>query len=164
MTERLSLSMSTGFSVGDRRAINIGRVAEMRALEGALADVRQTGAARVVTVLGPSGVGKTRLVREFLVRVSAVPDRSTRVYRGSARDERATYGVFARILRARFGITEAMDPDAAMAHVRAQVSAVLEDRKVGDVVYFLGLLLGLSFPDSALIKAVEGDAHQVHML
>src|SRR5580692_8898529 len=98
MTERLSLSMSTGFSVGAVSLIMKGRVAEMRALEGALADVRQSGMARVVTVLGASGVGKTRLVRDFLVRVSAVPDRATRVYRGSARDERAPFGVFARIL------------------------------------------------------------------
>jgi tetratricopeptide (TPR) repeat protein len=165
MAESVSFSPSAGsFSVGERRALLVGRANEMRALEDALSDVRRTGETRVLTVLGPSGVGTTRLVREFLVRVSAVPDRSTRVYRGSARDERATYGVFARILRARFGVTEAMDPDAAMAHVRVQVAAVLEDRKVGDVVYFLGHLLGLHFPDSPLIKAVAGDAHQVHML
>jgi tetratricopeptide (TPR) repeat protein len=165
MAESVSFSPSAGsFSVGERRALLVGRTNEMRALEDALGEVRKTGSTRILTVLGPSGVGKTRLVREFLVRVSAVPDRATRVYRGSARDERASYGVFARILRARFGITEAMDPEAAMAHVRAQVAAVLEDRKVGDVVYFLGHLLGLSFPDSPLIKAVEGDAHQVHML
>jgi tetratricopeptide (TPR) repeat protein/type II secretory pathway predicted ATPase ExeA len=164
MTERLGFSTSSGFSVGERRALLVGRVAEMRALEGALADVRQTGATRILTVLGSSGVGKTRLVREFLVRVSAVPDRATRVYRGSARDERAAFGVFARILRARFGITEALAPEVAMERVRAQVAAVLRDGKVGDVVYFLGHLLGLRFPDSPLIKAVEGDVHQMHML
>src|SRR5580693_3703566 len=141
MTERLSLSTSSGFSVGERRALLVGRVAEMRALEGALADVRQTGATRILTVLGSSGVGKTRLVREFLVRVSAVPDRATRVYRGSARDERAAFGVFARIFRARFGITEAMDPEGAMDQIRTQVAVVLRDGKVGDFVYFLGQLL-----------------------
>jgi tetratricopeptide (TPR) repeat protein len=57
-----------------------------------------------------------------------------------------------------------MDAEAAKAQVHAQVAAVLEDRKVGDVVYFLGQLLGLEFLDSALIKAVEGDPHQMHML
>src|SRR5580700_5241910 len=130
MTERLGLSASSGFSVGERRVLHVGRVTEMRVLEGALADVRQTGATRILTVLGSSGVGKTRLVREFLVRVSAVPDRATRVYRGSARDERAAFGVFARILRARFGITEALAPEVAMERVRAQVAAVLRDGKV----------------------------------
>jgi tetratricopeptide (TPR) repeat protein/type II secretory pathway predicted ATPase ExeA len=160
----VSFSPSAGFSVGERRALLVGRAAEMRELEDALAQVRQTGTTRVVTVLGASGIGKTRLVREFLVRVSAVRDRATRVYRGSARDERVAYGVFARVLRARFGIVEGTDPEAAKAQVRAQAAAVLDDRKVGDVAYFIGQLLGLGFPDSPLIKAVEGDPHQVHML
>src|ERR1700728_3085610 len=144
MAESVSFSPSAGsFSVGERRALLVGRTNEMRALEDALGEVRKTGSTRILTVLGPSGVGKTRLVREFLVRVSAVPDRATRVYRGSARDERAAFGVFARILRARFGITEALAPEVAMERVRAQVAAVLRDGKVGDVVYFLGHLLGL---------------------
>jgi tetratricopeptide (TPR) repeat protein len=159
MPDSVSFSTSAGFSVGERRAMLVGRAAEMRALDDALADVKRTGMTRVITVLGASGIGKTRLVREFLVRVSGV-----RVYRGSARDERVAYGVFARILRGRFGIVEGMDAEAAKAQVHAQVAAVLEDRKVGDVVYFLGQLLGLKFLDSALIKAVEGDPHQMHML
>jgi tetratricopeptide (TPR) repeat protein len=164
MSGPVSFSPSAGFSVGERRALLVGRSAEMRVLEDALSDVRRSGKTRAITILGASGVGKTRLVREFLVRVSAVPDRATRVYRGSARDERAAYGVLARVLRARFGIVEGTDPEAAKAQVRAQVAAVLDDRKVGDVAYFIGQLLGLQFPDSPLIKAVEGDAHQVHML
>ncbi len=163
MSQNASFS-ATGSGVTDRRALHVGRAAEMRALEEALALVRQTGDARAVTVLGASGIGKTRLVREFLIRASAVPDRGVRVYRGSARDQRAAYRVFARLLRARFGIVQGMDPEAAKAQVRAQVAAVLEDRKVGDVVYFLGQLLGLDFQDSPLIKAVEGDSNQLRML
>ena len=38
-----------------------------------------------------------------------------------------------------------MDGEAAKAQIRAQVAAVLEDRKVGDVCYFLGHLLELEF-------------------
>jgi class 3 adenylate cyclase/tetratricopeptide (TPR) repeat protein len=44
----------------------IGRSEELAALAGALAEARQTGAARLVTVMGTAGVGKSRLVREFL--------------------------------------------------------------------------------------------------
>jgi tetratricopeptide (TPR) repeat protein len=79
------------------------------------------------------------------------------VYRGVARDGGPAYEVFARVLRARFAIVEGMDVEAAKAQVRAQVAAVLEDRKVGDVAYFLGQLLDLRFLDSPLIKALEGD-------
>jgi tetratricopeptide (TPR) repeat protein len=164
MTESVRFTTSAGFSVGERRALLVGRSAEMSVLEDALAQVRAEGTTRAVTVLGAAGLGKTRLVREFLVRISAVADRATRVYRGSARDERVAYGVFARILRSRFGIVEGTDPTAAQEQIRAQVAAVLDDRRVGDVVYFIGELLGLRFPDSALIKAVLGDPHQMQML
>ena len=49
-----------------------------------------------------------------------------------------------------------MDPEAAKAQVRAQVAAVLEDRKVGDVAYFLGQLLDLAVPGLAAHQGRRG--------
>ena len=162
MAERLGFK--SGLSISERRAVLVGRASEMRELEQALHLVREKGAARAVTVLGAAGVGKTRLVRDFLVRARGTEKEPLRVYRGSARSEGATYEIFARVLRARFGIVEGMDAEAAKAQVRAQVASVLEDRKVGDVVYFLGQLIDLSFHDSPLIKAVEGDPQQLRSM
>ncbi len=164
MVDRLSYAPS-GSAVLDRRAVLVGRASELRELEDALWHVRATGSARIVTVLGANGIGKTRLVRDFLMKMRGNNAKDApRVFRGSARDQGAAYGVFARVLRARFGIVEGMDPEAAKAQVRTQVAAVLEDRKVGDVVYFLGQLLDLDFQDSPLIKAVRSDAQQMRSL
>jgi tetratricopeptide (TPR) repeat protein len=132
----------------------------MRVLERAYGVAREKKQARSITVVGASGVGKTRIVRDFLVRMRD-SGQAPRVLRGAAREDGPAYEVFARILRARFSLVEGMEAEAAMAQVRAQVSDVLEDRKVGDVVYFLGQLLDLDFPDSPLIKALEGDPAQV---
>jgi tetratricopeptide (TPR) repeat protein len=136
----------------------------MRELEREFAAARDKGQARTVTVVGAPGIGKTRLVRDFLVRSRDATGQGPRVYRGSAREGGPAYEVFARILRARFGIIEGMDPEAAKAQVRAQLATVLEDRKVGDVAYFLGQLLELGFQDSPLIKAVEGDPQQIRWM
>jgi tetratricopeptide (TPR) repeat protein/type II secretory pathway predicted ATPase ExeA len=144
------------FSIGERRTLLIGRAAEMRELDRAYQSARETRTARTVTLVGATGIGKTRLVRDFLVRLREERT-SARVYRGVAREGGPAYEIFARVLRARFGIVEGMDAEAAKAQVRAQVAAVLEDRKVGDVAYFLGQLLDLRFLDSPLIKALEGD-------
>ncbi len=162
MTERVGLQLS-GSGVAERRAVLVGRAAEMRALDEALHDVSKRGISRTVTVVGAAGIGKTRLVRDFLLRARNDP-RAPRVFRGSARERGPAYEGFARILRARFGIVEGMDQETAKDQVRAHVASVLEDRKVGDVAYFLGQLLELPFLDSPLIKAIEGDPQQLRQL
>ncbi len=160
MTERWSFSPA-GIGTSERRASLIGRSVEMRQLDDALAKVREDGKPRIATVIGSTGIGKTRLVRDFLVKSRVSGQTAARVYRGAARDQDAAYGVIARLLRARFGLVEGMDPDAARAQIRAQLATVLEDRKVGDVAFFLGQILELEFPKSPLITAIETDSAQI---
>jgi tetratricopeptide (TPR) repeat protein len=147
----------------DSRAPLVGRAAELAVLEEALAAVLDRGETRIASVIGPAGVGKTRLVQELIGRNKIGP-RAIRVYRGSARDLAAAYGLFGRLLRARFGLLEGMDKDAAKAKVREEVTRVTGDRKVGDVVYFLGQLLGLPFDESPLTRALRDEPAQAELL
>lgn len=165
------MAESSKFSIQGRHSKNVptatmvGRTAELRQLEAALNQVRETGRSAMVTLLGAAGVGKTRLVHEFLTRTRHKGDHPpVRVYRGFSRQDGPPYEMFARVLRARFGIVEGMDPEAAKGQIRSHVARVLEDRKVGDVLYFLGQLLDLSFVDSPLIKAIGEDPVQVRGL
>ncbi|MEO8800164.1 MAG: tetratricopeptide repeat protein [Polyangiaceae bacterium] len=157
MSERGASFPPPGFGTIDRRAVLVGRAAELRVLDESLRAVRDDGHARTVTLVGANGIGKTRLVRDFLSKQRSTVLVTPRIFRGSARDQGAAYDVFARVLRARFGIVEGMDPEEAKRQVRNQCAEVLEDRKVGDVVYFLGQILELSFQDSPLIQAVAQD-------
>ncbi len=84
--------------------------------------------------------------------------------RGSARGSGAAYGVFGRLLRARFGLGEGAASDEARAGIRAQAAEVMGDRKVGDVLYFLGQLMGLPFDESPLTRAVQDDAGQADLI
>jgi tetratricopeptide (TPR) repeat protein len=148
----------------ERRAALVGRGPDMQALEKAYALARDNWEAQTVTVLGAPGMGKTRLVRDFLVGVGEAVGQAPRVYRGGTREGGPAYEVFSRILRARLGIVEGMDAEAAMNQVRSQLAEVLDDRKIGDVAYFVGQLLELSFQDSPLIRAVEGDSQQIRSM
>ena len=163
MTDRASFAPA-GFGTIDRRAVLVGRTAELRVLDESLRAVRDDGRARTVTLVGANGIGKTRLVRDFLSKQRSTEHGTPRIFRGSARDQGSAYDVFARVLRARFGIVEGMDGEAAKAQIRTQVAGVLEDRKVGDVCYFLGQLLELEFLDSPLIQAVRSDSLQMRLL
>lgn len=147
------------------RAPLLGRERERAALVRALQRVEAERQARVVSLIGPRGVGKSRLARDFLeeqrARGSAV---ASRIIAATARNEGAAYGVFGRLLRARFGVVNGMDEGAARAQIRAQAAEVMGDRKVGDVLYFLGQLVGLPFEESPLTRAVRDDLAEAALI
>lgn len=141
----------------------IGRDAELAALARAYASVETDGRARIVTVVGETGVGKSGLVEALFEQHAGDADR-LRVYRARARTQRLSYGIFASLLKARFGVPDGSDQEQAAARVRAEVAAVLGDRRVGDVCYFLGQLMGLPFSESPLTRAIADDAQQARPL
>jgi tetratricopeptide (TPR) repeat protein len=147
----------------DSRAPLIGRAAELSILEDAVRAVLEKGETRIVSVIGPSGIGKSRLLQELISRHKSGPA-ALRVYRGSARDLAASYGMFGRLLRARFGLVEGMNNDAAKTKIREEVARVTGDRKVDDVLYFLGQLLGIPFEDSPLTRALRDEPQQAELL
>ncbi len=76
---------SRELAMGSLRAPIIGREPELMRLDGAVADVREDGGRRAITVVAPPGVGKTRLVDEFASRVSGDPTMA--VWRARLRPE-----------------------------------------------------------------------------
>lgn len=145
------------------RGTLVGRQPELRDLEEALARALATKTPQAVTIIGTPGIGKTRLLSELLVRVRE-RERKVRTLRASARANDPPYGAVRRLLRARFGVADSADPALVMDSVRAQVTDVLGDRRVGDFLHFLGRMMGLLFPESPFIKAVEEDPEQVDRL
>ncbi|APR81181.1 Adenylate cyclase [Minicystis rosea] len=163
--------VSTWGLVRDGRAPFVGRDAEIGALHEALEAVKK-GETRIVTLVGPAGIGKSRLIQEFILHHRAPGLKGAgggdglvpRVYRGSARDAGAAYGLFAKLLRARFGLVEGMDKNAARSQIRAQVEAVQGHGKVEDVVYFLGQFLGIQGEESPLTRAVSDDPREAAII
>jgi tetratricopeptide (TPR) repeat protein len=134
----------------------VGRDAEIGLLEANLAAVEERGEARIVTLIGPAGIGKTRIVEAFLARRASRAD-APRAFRGSARDGAASFAPFARLLRDRFSLGRGMDPDAARAEMRRKAAEVLEERKIEDAVHFLGQLLGLPPDEASAAKRAVSD-------
>jgi predicted ATPase len=151
------------FGPRDLRAEFIGHEGEMSALRSLAGRATAEQHAHSVTLIGGAGVGKTRIAEELLNELG-VSQPGLRIYRGSARATQASFGVFTRLLRSRFGVVEGTDPDAQREQVRAEVAKVLDDRKVDDVCYFLGQLMELPFPGSPLTRAIADDALQARLL
>lgn len=160
--------MKSETTTGETKAVRgplFGRQPELRVVEQAFDAVIASGGPHVVTLVGAQGVGKTRIVQEFLARAREISGRSPpRVLRASARPHGSAYDVITRVLRARFDIPYGIHDEVAKERLREEVATLLDDRKVGDVLYFLGPLLELEFDRSPLIAAVADDSVQLKAL
>ncbi|MDC0748312.1 AAA family ATPase [Polyangium mundeleinium] len=138
----------------------MGRDEELSLLAESLTAVEERRDTRIVTIVGPAGIGKTRLVEEFV----ASRKNEVRAFEGSARDGSVSFSPFARLIRSRFGLVRGMDPDEARATIRQKLEGVLESRRVSDAVTFLGQLLGLTEEESPLTRAVSDDPHEAELV
>jgi class 3 adenylate cyclase len=111
----------------------VGRRWEMAAAEGLL-DRATDGHGAVVGVVGPPGIGKSRLAREVAAMARR---RGVEVFTTycESHTSQVPFHAVARLLRAVTGV-EGLDPDAARARVRAQAP----DTEVEDLLLFDELL------------------------
>lgn len=142
----------------------VGREDKLQRLRAAYERVERSGEPMAVIVVGPAGTGKTRLVQELLGGLPPSSDGGPRVYFATARRQGLSYGVFSRLLRTRFGISEDLPDAQARSQVVREVSRVLGHDKVDEVCFFLGQLMGLPFPASPLTEAALDDVAQAQAL
>jgi adenylate cyclase len=125
--------------IGRKESTLVGRQWELSTVAGIL-EQAINGTGSVVGVMGPAGIGKSRLVRESLVLANGhgVAGHST-FCESHARE--IPFHVVAHLLRTAFGITD-LGGEAARARVRAQVPTADSD----DLV-LLDDLLGIRDPN-----------------
>jgi len=140
-----------GLEVHGLAAPLVGRDEELGRMLAAF-DRVAGGQAEVLSLVGEAGVGKSRLLDEFLARLTAdgrLEHATVRRTGGSATGER-TYGVLAAFFREGYGIAPSDPPEEA----RRKLAAGLEALGAGEeerarIVTLAGHLLGLereSFP------------------
>ena len=138
-------------AIGRAESKLVGRRWEMSAVEGLL-DRAVDGHGAVVGVVGPPGIGKSRLVREMAALAAA---RSVEVFTAfcESHTSQVPFHAVARLLRAASGV-DGLDAHAARARIRAR----LPDADELDLVLFDDLL-GIADPDAPL-PAIDPDARR----
>jgi class 3 adenylate cyclase len=130
----------------------VGRRWECAAVD-AILDRAIAGHGTVVTVVGPPGIGKSRVAREAAALASARGLEVSWAFCESHASDISFYAV-TRLLRASAGVAD-LDGDAARARVRADVPA---DADPQDLL-LLDDLLGISNPDVSLPQ-IDPDARR----
>jgi tetratricopeptide (TPR) repeat protein len=128
----------------------VGRADELDRLAASFEAAVDQYATQTVLLIGEEGVGKSRMVDHW---VSCLDSRQVRVLRAEARADDGPYRVFRRLLQGRFPRPE--DPQAQVEVIRAQVEDVMQDRRVTEILHFLGTFLGLAVRGSPFLAAFD---------
>ena len=119
----------------------VGRGREVDLLAATWERVELERRPHLVTVLGPPGVGKSRLTAEFTDSIAA---RDVRVVRGRCLPyrERSAYGAFAMQVKDLAGIYDSDGLDVAVGKLRASVTRLVGPEQAETVAGHLAILLG----------------------
>ncbi|HLL02307.1 MAG TPA: protein kinase [Myxococcaceae bacterium] len=138
----------------------VGREHELGLLEVAFFAGVEDSAARALLVTAPAGVGKSRLLHEFLRRLErhgpaplALRGRGDPMYAGSA------YGVLGHALRRLCGVVDGDPLEARRQKLYQRVCRYLLPEQMKDTAEFLGELCAVPFPadDSPRLRAARED-------
>ncbi|MCI0398036.1 MAG: tetratricopeptide repeat protein [Chloroflexi bacterium] len=127
----------------------IGREAELRQLQQALAAVQESGRFQAVTIVGEAGVGKTRLLYEFEGWSESLPG-GIPAFKGRASLETQNLpGALIRdLFTLRFNIQESDAAAVARHKLEQGVSQALGPEEGLPAAHFIGQLIGFDFRHS----------------
>src|SRR3954451_9614003 len=120
---------------GARRSVGleapfVGRAAERELIISALDESLRDRTARLVTVLGEAGFGKSRLLWEFFKHVDGIEaEIHWHQGRSLAYGEGVAYWALTEMVRARAGISEDEAPEAALQKLRATIERYVPDER-----------------------------------
>lgn len=156
--DRAATRMQTSdpFSLRGMRSPLVGRDAELKEMKAAVSESATSSRPGLITVVGNQGTGKSRLIDELL---HGLPSQ-TLFYRCSAVRNGARYSTIARLLRARFAISESATEGELVAEFRREVQEVFGDQRVAEVLHVLGGFLNLQFPDSPFLRVLSENPKQ----
>ena len=132
-----------------RPATFLGRGQELSFLAGMLTDSALEGQAKAVLVSGPAGIGKSRLLQEFMVWLRTRPEPVLVLFgAGDSLAAGSTYALLGRAVRRLAGIAENDSADDRRLKLAECVGRNLPMGARAGVTAFIGEVAGVSFPET----------------
>jgi hypothetical protein len=134
----------------------VGRRLDLDAVAALFEDVVATGQPRMVTVVGPAGIGKSRLVREAITAVSARhPSARILIGRCVAAERGMTWWPLAERLHQLCGISLEDSAETARAKLREGLTSILiragvADDELDPIVFALAATAAIAVPGNPL--------------
>ena len=134
----------------------VGRESELLALQGAYHDVLESSEARVVTIVGEAGVGKSRLLYEFDNWIELRPE-MVYYFKGRATParQRVPFSLFRDLFAYRFEILESDSTPTALDKFRRSMASILEVDRADLVGHWVGFDFSTSKAVAQLLDSEE---------
>jgi class 3 adenylate cyclase/tetratricopeptide (TPR) repeat protein len=138
----------------------IGRDAEFRQLQNAYLDMLEDAETQVVTVLADAGLGKSRLLYEFINWSDLRPEKFW-IFRGRATPEmtRRPYALFRDLISFRFDIRDSDSPETVRGKLEKGVASQIGRDE--ETAHLLGYLAGFDLSESPHVKGLLSDPQQL---
>ena len=135
-------TLHRGFELFGEQMPIVGRVSVLKQLMKAFEHTKSKSELSTLAVIGPEGIGKTRLLFEI---ASKVEEEGGSVYRlrSSEREPYAKSRLAAQVVRHRFGIPPHLNPDVLRERLKDSLEGLIPERRVGDAIRLFGHVLGL---------------------
>ncbi len=125
----------------------------------------EQGQGALAMVVGGPGAGKTRLL-DHVAETLFKADEAPLVLRATCREQRdEPFDPLPRILQSRFTLNPDLDDIGQRIAVTRLVTSIFESdesKAVTEVVHLLGHLAGIPFPQSPILRSLEGEPQQFH--
>ena len=133
----------------------VGRNEELAVLSAVAARVERERAPQLVTLFGPAGVGKSRLLAELVERLPGA-----RLVQGRCLPygEGITFWPLAEAAKAHAGILDTDPADTALSKLRTAIESVVPEDQADRVLEAAAWTIGLSLPGAS---GVGNDPHEV---
>jgi class 3 adenylate cyclase/tetratricopeptide (TPR) repeat protein len=153
----LSARSRTGIEAGRASTPFVGREAELDLLRGLFERTLAERTARLVTITGEPGVGKSRFVAELAALADARPEVVIwRQGRCLPYGDGITFWALGEIVKAQAGILDSDDPGQVLAKLQTAVAAVLPDpAERGWMRARLAPLVGVADPEAVRPERAE---------
>jgi class 3 adenylate cyclase/tetratricopeptide (TPR) repeat protein len=131
----------------------VGRDRELELLRSVWSRAVGEQRPHLVTLVGPPGIGKSRLCQEVTALVAAD---GGRILRGRCLpyEEKAGYQAFSRVVYHAAGILESDSPSVARTKLESTIRELVPTDEAGETARYLSLLLGLAPDDEVLERAL----------
>ena len=131
----------------------VGRARELSLVDSIWERAAAERRPHLVTIVGPTGIGKSRIAAEIVSRIEAT---GARTVRGRCLPYGQTgYRAFAEQVRQVTGIFESDDPSEAWGKLETRIAELMSADEAADTTRLLGALIGLGSGDEPAEEPVQ---------